>query len=180
MYYSKIIPEHMLPSIYLKPGEAHFGLEPARVVTVLGSCVSVIMYHRLERVGAICHAVMPSSDNARSNKHMEMDAFQYVDNSVEWMTARFREAGIGVSDIEVKLFGGSDIFFNKNSRSSIAIGKNNIETALRIIEHNKLKLKAWNVGGRNGRKLIFYTDTGEIFTRPLDRTIFGSNPPHRE
>jgi chemotaxis protein CheD len=162
------------PIIYLKPGEIHFAKDPAKIITVLGSCISIIMYTRIRKIGSICHAVMPSLESARVNTHLMRDAFQYVDSSVEWMLSKFEEAGVKRSDIEVKLFGGAEISVPQKGSKSIAVGRKNVEAAIKIIEHKKLKLKAWNVGGNRGRKLIFYTDTGEVNIKYVGRTFLGS------
>jgi chemotaxis protein CheD len=162
----KIIAVQKLPTIFLKPGEVHFGRDPARVITVLGSCVSVIMYHRHTMIGAICHAVMPSRRGAGRKKSSSRDIFQYVDSSMAWMLDQFDQIRIRREDIEVKIFGGSEIFYN-NIRydGSMSIGRKNIEAAMKTIHEQNLKLKAWNVGGDKGRKVIFNTNTGEVFTK---------------
>ncbi|MGA2108628.1 MAG: hypothetical protein ABSH25_13400 [Syntrophorhabdales bacterium] len=46
--------------VFLKPGEIYVGEEPAEISTILGSCVSVTMFSKRVRVGAICHALLPS------------------------------------------------------------------------------------------------------------------------
>jgi chemotaxis protein CheD len=162
----RISPVQELPAIYLKPGEAHFGTEPSRVVTVLGSCVAIIMFHRHTRIGAICHAVMPTYVATKKKRPPAEDVLQYVDSSVEWMLKGFETIGINAGDLEVKIFGGSEIFYDsKKYETSISVGRKNIEAALKAIHDKKLKLKAWNVGGNKGRKVIFYTDTGEVFTK---------------
>jgi chemotaxis protein CheD len=167
----RIIPVQKLPTIYLKPGEVLFGLEPTRVITVLGSCVSVIMYYRPGKIGAICHAVMPAQEEAaKKNRSNAKDELQYVDSSVQWMLARFEKIGIKGIDLEVKIFGGSELFYDsKKYDRSISVGKKNVEMALKTIQAKNLKLKAWNVGGNKGRKVIFYTDTGEVFTKFVNK-----------
>jgi chemotaxis protein CheD len=166
----KIIPVQELPTIYLKPGEIHFGREATRVITVLGSCISVIMYHRHKRIGAICHAVMPSYIKTTKKGPSSKDMFQFVDSSMKWMLAQFEKIGIKRGDLDVKIFGGSEIFYNnKKYKSSISVGKKNIEAAMKTILEQDLKLKAWNVGGNKGRKVIFYTDTGEVFTKFVNK-----------
>jgi chemotaxis protein CheD len=162
----RISPIQELPTIYLKPGEVHFGAEPSRVITVLGSCVAVIMFHRHTRIGAICHAVMPSYDKSIKKRSPSHDVFQYVDTSVTWMLEQFEKIGIKPKDLDVKIFGGSEIFYDsKKYKTSISVGRKNVEMALSTIHEKKLKLRAWNVGGNKGRKVIFYTDTGEVFTK---------------
>jgi len=166
--------ESEVSTIYLKPGEVCFSKSPVKIVTVLGSCVSIIMYSKSCRVGAICHAVMPSREAAMTKQRLK-DAFQYVDSSMEWMLSQFEEAGIKRDAIEVKIFGGSEIFFDNSKKSSIGVGKKNIEAAIRMIKHKNLKLKAWNIGGNKGRKLIFYTDTGEVLTKFVSKEMnFGA------
>jgi len=162
-----------LPTIYLKPGEIHFSNEPARVVTVLGSCISVVMYDRRTRVGAICHAVMPSISYGTVKKSAAGNDFQYVDTSMKWMLEKFAELGIKAKDLEVKIFGGSEIFYDTKYNSTVSIGSKNIEAAMKFIQKLDLKLKAWNVGGSKGRKLIFYTDTGEVFTKFVEKMETG-------
>jgi chemotaxis protein CheD len=82
------------------------------------------------------------------------------------MLKRFEKIGIKPKDLDVKIFGGSEIFYDsKKYKTSISVGRKNIEVALKSIHEKKLKLKAWNVGGNKGRKVIFYTDTGEVFTK---------------
>ena len=83
-----------------------------------------------------------------------------------WMLDQFDQIRIRREDIEVKIFGGSEIFYN-NIRydGSMSIGRKNIEAAMKTIHEQNLKLKAWNVGGDKGRKVIFNTNTGEVFTK---------------
>ncbi len=166
MHGRKIAPIQELPLIYLKPGEMYFGTEPARVVTVLGSCISVIMYHRRTRTGAICHAVMPAIEQSTKKRASSTDIFQYVDSSMEWMLDRFEKMGVKAKDLEVKIFGGSEIFYDSRRQGkTVSVGSKNVEATMKAIAERGLKLKAWNVGGHKGRKVIFYTDTGEVFTK---------------
>jgi len=160
----------ILPVIYLKPGEIYFARDPVKIVTILGSCVSVIMYNQARRIGSICHAVMPSLKSAPADKLLMGDTFKFVDSSMDWMLCRFDEAGIKCNNIEVKLFGGAGISYPHKESGSIAVGRKNIEAAMEIIENKGLELKAWNVGGSEGRKLVFCTETGEVFTRYVGRT----------
>ena len=51
--------ESKFPVIYLKSGEIYFTEEPVIVLTVLGSCVSVTLFHRRLGYSAICHGLLP-------------------------------------------------------------------------------------------------------------------------
>jgi chemotaxis receptor (MCP) glutamine deamidase CheD len=48
-----------LSFIYLRPGEIHATQKPALVKTILGSCVSAILFNRRSCIGAICHDLLP-------------------------------------------------------------------------------------------------------------------------
>lgn len=45
---------------FLMPGEYHFGQHPGPVVTLLGSCVAVTLWHPQRRLLAVSHFIVPS------------------------------------------------------------------------------------------------------------------------
>jgi chemotaxis protein CheD len=145
-----------LTFIYLKPGEIHATQKPALVKTILGSCVSAVLFNRRFSIGAICHALLPSGD-------CRLEGFKYLDCAMYWMLEWFDTQGIPRSEIEVKLFGGADVLSPGNMcYRGETIGRKNIQKALEIVERESLNLIAHDVGGRRGRKISFYTHTGQI------------------
>ncbi len=160
--------EPEIKTCYLKPGEIHLALAPSLVTTVLGSCLSITMHHRTTRMSVICHAVMPSIAEGRDGK--KDAAFQYVDSSLQWMIGQYTGKGIRLRDIEVKMFGGAAMFQDTRSlREDMNIGKRNVDAALAFLKRHRIPLKAWNVGGNRGRKLIFNTLTGEVLAKFITR-----------
>ena len=65
------------------------------MTTVLGSCVSVTMFNRTRKVGAICHGLMPERGEMRRSGRDNGDGFKYVDYSIRYMMDYFRSYGIG-------------------------------------------------------------------------------------
>ncbi len=160
-----------LKTLYLKPGEIHLTREPSLITTVLGSCISITMHHKATGFSVICHAVMPSRSEARKKDDNGIDIFQYVDSSLEWMISQCRKNGIKPESVEVKMFGGAAQFNEaKTLWRDLGVGKRNIEVAMETLKKNTVKLTAWNVGGNQGRKLIFNTLTGEVLARFISRT----------
>ena len=156
--------EQNLPITYLKPGELKIAREPSLVITVLGSCVAVVFHHKVYKVGAMCHGVLP----IMKPNHDFKDRFKYVDQSIYYMLKTFEKAGIKRHELDVKVFGGSErLFAASKNGSGISVGRSNVKMAFDIIEQEKLKLIAFDVGGNKGRKLYFYSDTGEIFLKKL-------------
>lgn len=155
------INENDLPErVFLKPGEFCFCVKPSVVSTVLGSCVSVTMFAPEHRIGAICHAVL-------AEEREPGDPFKYVDSSILAMISRFERQGLGRGALEVKLFGGADVLSRSGRVRGMSVGKQNTETALRVVEKEGLCLVTADLGGSRGRKIEFRTDTGEVFLRRL-------------
>ena len=153
-------PRHAdLPSVYLKPGELHFATGPTVVTTVLGSCVSVTMFERASGAAAICHAVLPEG--------CDSDALRYVDTAIIRMLELFSARGMLSRRLEVKLFGGADMMIAGGSR--IGVGRRNVEIARQVLAAEGLDVASADVGGTRGRKLFFYTHTGEVLLKRLQR-----------
>jgi len=160
-----------LPSVYLRPGEVSVCEEPTKVVTVLGSCVSVTLFHRHTRLGAICHGVLPDCRHGKLCGGTCGDMFKYVDCSLLYMLSEFAKRGIQRKEIEVKVFGGADTLASKRENT---IGSQNVRIALHIIGLEKMKIAAADVGDSFGRKLIFFSHTGEVFLKRLNNGMGGS------
>lgn len=160
-----------LRTLYLKPGEMHLTREPSLITTVLGSCISVTMHHKPTGFSAMCHAVMPSQAESRKKREGDYEVFQFVDSSLAWMIEQCEKNGIRPAAVEVKMFGGAAMFSElSQGQGDTGVGKRNIETAMEMLKKNRMKLAAWNVGGNQGRKLIFNTLTGEVLARFINKT----------
>ncbi|MBI5846607.1 MAG: chemotaxis protein CheD [Nitrospirae bacterium] len=160
-----------LPAVYLKPGELYITDSPTVVTTVLGSCVSVTMFCPRLKIGAICHGLLPNCKDDKPCDNSCGNAFRYVDCSIRLMLGKIRGYGIGDHEMEVKLFGGADMFSPLDEgRKANTIGNLNIQAAIRILDAEKLQILKADIGGMQGRKILFYTHTGEVFLKRVRRT----------
>jgi chemotaxis protein CheD len=157
-----------LESFYLKPGEFYIGEHPAVVSTILGSCVSVTMFHPVSRTGAICHGLLPRCGGRKSCDGTCLEGFKYVDCSIERMIKKFDALGFKRGEIQVKIFGGADMFgVGSSDSSSKTVGKENVIAARAILEKEGLRVAAFDTRGNQGRKIIFLPHTGEVFLKRL-------------
>jgi chemotaxis protein CheD len=69
-------------------------------------------------------------------------------------------------DIEVKVFGGADTLMSKTSNT---VGSRNIKVTLDTLGREKLGVTAADVGDSFGRKLIFFSHTGEVYLKRLNK-----------
>lgn len=153
--------------IHLAIGDGGIFEKPYIVTTVLGSCVSVTFFCSEKKIGAIFHAVLPcipGNDKKRSVKN----PYQYVDTSINHILQSFHERGVKNNQIEAKLFGGSQVI----SHGLINTGANNIMTAYEVLAANNIKIAASDVGGNTGRKLVFISNTGEVYIKNHRKQMF--------
>jgi chemotaxis protein CheD len=151
--------------VFLKPGELYVGEESAQVATILGSCVSVTMFSPRVRIGAICHALLPSG--------RAPEPFRYVDSAILHMLDTFAERGVRGDELEIKLIGGADVLEHPGSDTA-TVGRRNIETAMKILKERNLALAGSDVGGTMGRKVYFWTRTGTVLMKRIEKVGQGS------
>ncbi len=161
-----------LPVIYLKAGEMHFSERSVVVSTVLGSCLSITMFHRKLAIGAVCHGLLPHCRKKQACDDSCMQVFKYVDCSIRNMLKLFDQLDVKRRELEVKVFGGADMFDTaRNRRATFSVGKLNIATANTVIEQEGLSIVSMDVGGTRGRKLYFHTRTGEVLIKHLQPCV---------
>lgn len=158
-----LIAEREVPTIYIGSGEICFTDQPNVIVTVLGSCVSVTLFHRRLGLGAMSHGLLPHCRNQKACGRSCAESAKYVACSLRTMVGRFKQYGIAARELEAGIYGGADMFGASSlTRSRFSVGKQNIETAVNVLEAEGLQVFDKNVGGSRGRKIHFNTQTGEV------------------
>ena len=155
-------PEHVL-EIFLMPGDFYWGDSATRIRTILGSCISICIWHPIKRVGGMCHYMLPErkiqTESIRLDGKYGKDAWSFFLSEIE------KEKTRPVEYI-AKVFGGSDMFTSLESKSSeIAIGEKNIEFARKILSQNKIKIVSENIGGNRARRVHFDIWSGNVWLK---------------
>jgi chemotaxis receptor (MCP) glutamine deamidase CheD len=164
---------HELPVVYLKPADLYVAHRPAVVRTVLGSCLAITMFHPKRGIAAICHAVLPEPDLQDAESMEPLNPFRYVRTVVPKMIAELLKYDISLDELEVKMFGGADVQTSVSDRGKKKpMGRLNIMMAKAMLKSNGLNVKMSDIGGITGRKIFFYTHTGEVFLKRLPSGTF--------
>jgi chemotaxis protein CheD len=156
--------------IYLKPCELYISKHPALVRTVLGSCISVAMFWRKAKIGGMSHAMLPYSVKISTDEEADKK-YKFVDSSIYFMHKQFKAWGAELYDIDVKVFGGSEMFSSgvmSNGLKRESVGSKNIETAFSVLKNLGYKITAQDVGGTCGRKMYFDTYTGKVYIKNIN------------
>jgi chemotaxis protein CheD len=134
---------------------------PAKIRTLLGSCVGVVLYDRMAKLGGLAHIVLPSARGAIDHPG------KYADTAIPAMIADFdrRLDGRARSRLTAKLVGGASMFPvepNLRENSGLNIGQQNQETIEQILGKLTIPILARDVGGTTGRRLTLDTTSGIV------------------
>jgi chemotaxis protein CheD len=149
--------------VFLKPGEIFISRKPAVVSTILGSCIAITIFNERLKIGGICHALLPRSPSLHDD-----DYCRYVDSSITYMLKKLEAMGIQKHEMEIKLLGGADVL-DITDVTRLSVGRQNIEKALEMMNNEKLALTLSDVGGTTGRSIRFYTHTGTVLLKRIQR-----------
>lgn len=152
--------------IYLHAGEHFISKEPEIISTVLGSCISVVLYSRQYPVCGITHSQLPSCKYDRSHCTICKESYRYVDCSIIKLVQKMQEYNIHTKCLEAKVFGGASVI-KSNSSEEDNVGSQNAQMALDVLVRERIKVIVRDTGGSRGRKLFFFTDTKEVFIKKL-------------
>ncbi|MGD0127859.1 MAG: chemotaxis protein CheD [Terriglobia bacterium] len=161
-----------LKEVYLQPGEAYLARRPTIIRTILGSCVGVTLWSSRLGCGALCHALLPKCPGTPRNGFTLADGYRYVDFSIRDLARQFDELGAFRGEVEVKLFGGSDVLpIGGGVARPATVGRQNCEVAVELVEAEGFRLAASSLGGTRGRHIQFNSSTGEVQLRWLARAV---------
>ena len=152
-------PEHVL-DIFLHPGDFYWGDSDTRIRTVLGSCVSICMWHPRLREGGMCHFMLPS----RPFREGGPDG-RYADEAMELFLREIKGNGTREKDYRVKLFGGGVMFQTLKHEDTASIGARNVDAAKELIDRNGFSVQSENVGGNFHRQIYFEVWSGNIWLK---------------
>jgi len=150
-------------SHFLYPAALYASQEPFQINTILGSCVAVCFYDKIMQYGGMCHYMLPywNGEGLASPK--------YGNIAIEKLLEKMYSFGSKKFNLVAKVFGGGEVIDTKNPQFNI--GERNIKLAWEILAEQKIEVVSSSVGGKLGRKIIFYTHTGEVKQRYVQRTI---------
>lgn len=150
----------MTREIYLHPGEWAFGGSDLVIRTLLGSCVSITLWHPKLRVGGMCHYML----GPRAHERIHHFSGKYADEALLLMVREALGTGAKISAFQAKLFGGGAMFPSKGSGGS-SVSEDNVDAAHRLTRQLGLQLVAEDLGGDAHRVLVFHVASGEVFVR---------------
>ncbi|MCL2029786.1 MAG: response regulator [Deltaproteobacteria bacterium] len=149
--------------VFLLPGEYMISKKPYLISTILGSCISVCLYHPQHRCGGMNHYMLPRSPiGERSGKYGD-----YANN----LLLQFMERTCGgLGGVEAMITGGANVV-RQISRSGEQIGEKNISLAREMLRKHSIRVIKEEVGGEVGRKLHYQNWDNKLVIEPMSPSV---------
>ncbi|MCX7627725.1 MAG: chemotaxis protein CheD [Methylophilaceae bacterium] len=155
--------------VYLHPGDFCFGEGKLRIATVLGSCVSITLWHPLLLHGGMCHYMLPTRHAPYTKP-----SGKYGDEAMELFMRELQKYRTHPSQYQVRLYGGGNMF--DVSSNKMDIGRLNVEMAFDLLNRNGFTLLESHVGMSGHRRLTFDVWSGEVKLVHNENNKIGENP----
>ena len=148
----------MIIKKFIHVGEFYIGVKPTEVSTILGSCVSVCLYDKVEMIGGMNHYLVPlwNGNGLQSPKYGNIAIHRLVEGMLN--------IGCNINNIEAKIFGGGNVI-DTVSNVDMMVGRKNIIIAKEILDEYKIRIVAKDVGGTKGRRILMKSDTGKVMLK---------------
>lgn len=146
-----------ITDIFLLPGEYFVGGAGHRIRTLLGSCVSITLWHPVRKIGTMSHFLLSSRNPDKS----EALNSRYGEEALELMLSELRAIGVDPTECQAKIFGGGQMF----PGTSQGIGRQNGEVALRLLRAHGITVVSESLYGVGHRSVIFDIASGNVWSR---------------
>ncbi|MFH0878950.1 MAG: chemotaxis protein CheD [Lentisphaerota bacterium] len=123
----------------------------------LGSCLGIVFYDPMVRVGGMIHCMLPLSQ-IDANKAQESPCM-FVDTGVVLLLKEMFARGCKKSSLIVKVAGGSAVL---DSKGLFKIGERNYTVFRKILWKNSMLISGEDVGGNASRTIRLEIGTGRL------------------
>ncbi len=133
------------------------------VTLALGSCVAVVLYDPVPKVGALLHLLLPSAQMARDRSNPG----RFPETAVPLVLAELESAGAERDRLTAWLVGGASMF--GPGAAMIGMGERNVAAARQALAAAHIPVIGEDVLGRHGRSVYFHLEDGRIEVRSVAR-----------
>lgn len=157
--------------LFLQPGEYFVGDASYRLRTLLGSCVSITLWHPALKVGAMSHFLL-ARRGPGTNASASHDA-RYGEEAMQLMLAELKQMSVDAGECEAKIFGGGNMFPGQMLPDRMQVGRRNGEAARELLRRHAIPIVSESLFGTGHRQIIFDIETGDVWSRqvrPIDQS----------
>ena len=145
----------------MQPGEYRVADGENRIHTLLGSCVSITLWHPRLRVGAMCHFLLATRPTRAAG---QLDA-RYAEDALTLMLRGLQRYGAEPKEYQAKLFGGGNMFPRSPGDGGARVGEKNGVAARLLIQQRSIPVVSESLFGDGHRRIIFDIASGAVWSR---------------
>jgi len=148
-----------------------------RVHTLLGTCVAITLWHPIQKIGGICHYLLPSRGGARRGDGCQPGL--YADEVMVLFEGALRRSQTRPCDYVVRIAGGGNMFPEQVASAQCrdggcsperrvvcqSVGCRNIVAARTLLHDAGFCIASENVGGEGSRLVKFELWSGEVWLK---------------
>ena len=151
--------------IFLQPGEYFVGDASYRIRTLLGSCVSITLWHPMLHVGAMSHFLL-GSRGCGADSEAELDP-RYGEDVMCLMLQELERSKVPPAECQAKIFGGANMFPGQVRSDAVTVGRKNGEIARSLLQSHGIPVVSESLFGVGHRQILFDISSGDVWSRQI-------------
>ena len=149
--------------VFLQPGEHIVADARYRIRTMLGSCVSITLWHPAQRIGAMSHFLLPSRV-ASGNGVLDG---RYGEEVMMIMLNELARLDVQPGECMGKIFGGGNMFPGQTRSDARSVGLKNGEAARALLISHQIPIVSESLFGVGHRQITFDVSNGDVWARQV-------------
>jgi chemotaxis protein CheD len=145
--------------IVVRVADLRVGTGQDVLVTVgLGSCVAILLYDPVARVGGLAHILLPSQALSRTDQN----AAKFPQTAIPHLVDLMAREGASPRRLTGRLVGGASMFASLAAPGTIQMGERNIVACRQVLHSQGIPLVGEAVGGDYGRTVKLRIADGQV------------------
>jgi chemotaxis protein CheD len=129
----------------------------------LGSCVAIVLYDPVARIGGLAHILLPDVSMSRDRSNPA----KFPSTIVPILIEEMRRLGASPKRLRAKIVGGASMFGNLIPTGAMNIGERNVLAVRNVLGSAKIPIVAADTGSDHGRSVYLSVDDGRVEVRSL-------------
>ena len=132
--------------------------------TIVGSCIATCIYDEGKKVAGMNHFLLPGM--VRPDEMLSCDVGRYGMFAMELLIGELIKLGARRKELKAKLFGGGRVLAFREDDGDVT--GSNISFARKFLELEGIPTVKEDLGGKEGRKILFFSDTNRVLLKRFD------------
>jgi len=129
----------------------------------LGSCVGIVLYDKVCKMGGLAHIMLPCSTQVKNNSNKA----KFADTGILELVRLMESEGAKKSNMVAKLAGGAQMFNFAHALELMNIGQRNVIASKEVLKSLNIPVIAEDTGGNYGRTIELHTDDGMLYIKTV-------------